>query len=495
MDPFGSLPEHLLPPPPPGRAIAPAVLLAFAAGIGVVTDVALSGAPGIGLVVAVVLASAALIALTLPSRASIVFLVAGVVTIAGVAVRASPVVTLIDLAIGVSLVALGAAFALTGDPFTATARAYGVRAGSFLRWVPTSTAALASPLVHGAGRSAALRRTLVLIVPVAGVLVLLLGSADPVFAHYLGAPLRAAPEELPIHAGRTVVAAIAFAALTTRALRPVDDTRASSPLRLPWDAGLEWIALVMAVTTVTAAFVLVQLATMFGGAQHVLDQEGLTYAEYARTGFWQMLASAGIAGTVIAGAWIAGARRGSHTKRRAFTWAALILVATVVVILVSAFRRLALYEEAYGFTWPRLLGHTAVVALGVLILCGGVAIATGHARWLPVAGLGVLVVTALALTWVDPERFIAERNLDRYHRSGEVDIGELAGLSPDAAPTLVAALPTLEACDRMALHDRLAAEAEALGNTEAGASWNAARDRARAALEGLPPIDDITSDC
>ena len=37
------------------------------------------------------------------------------------------------------------------------------------------------------------------------------------------------------------------------------------------------------------AFVAVQATVLFGGHAHVLETEGLTYAEYARQGFWQLL--------------------------------------------------------------------------------------------------------------------------------------------------------------------------------------------------------------
>ena len=48
-----------------------------------------------------------------------------------------------------------------------------------------------------------------------------------------------------------------------------------------------------------------------------------------------------------------------------------MVIGLVLVVLVSAFRRLELYEEAYGFTWPRLLGHLAVLILAALLSDSG----------------------------------------------------------------------------------------------------------------------------
>ena len=49
-----------------------------------------------------------------------------------------------------------------------------------------------------------------------------------------------------------------------------------------------------------AAFVVLQLAALFGGDEHVLRTAGLTYAEYAREGFAQLMAVAALTLAMIA---------------------------------------------------------------------------------------------------------------------------------------------------------------------------------------------------
>ena len=106
-----------------------------------------------------------------------------------------------------------------------------------------------------------------------------------------------------------------------------------------------------------AAFVALQFATLFGGTEHVLDTTGLTYAEYARSGFAQLLAVAALTFAVLA-----AARRWARPHR-------LLLAALCVltlVVLASALKRLGLYEETYGFTRLRLAAHAALLYLGAL---------------------------------------------------------------------------------------------------------------------------------
>jgi len=61
-----------------------------------------------------------------------------------------------------------------------------------------------------------------------------------------------------------------------------------------------------------------------------------------------------------------------HQKPRVFERAAraisLLLVAETVLLLVSAFRRVLLYEAAYGFTTARLYAQVYMVVLALLLV-------------------------------------------------------------------------------------------------------------------------------
>ena len=114
-----------------------------------------------------------------------------------------------------------------------------------------------------------------------------------------------------------------------------------------------------ALVALFAAFVALQFATLFGGKRHVLDTAGLTYAEYARSGFAQLLAVAALTFAVIA-----AARRWAPTASGCCLLAALCLL--TLVVLASALKRLGLYEETYGFTRLRFAAHAALLYLGAL---------------------------------------------------------------------------------------------------------------------------------
>ena len=104
-------------------------------------------------------------------------------------------------------------------------------------------------------------------------------------------------------------------------------------------------------------------------------------------------------------------------------------------MLYSAFMRLHLYEQAYGYTYIRFLVHAFMIFLALLLLIAGLRIrytSIPLLRWYI-----VLSITAYtAVNYVGMDNRIAELNVERYHKTGSIDTAYLANLSADAIPQL-----------------------------------------------------------
>ena len=138
--------------------------------------------------------------------------------------------------------------------------------------------------------------------------------------------------------------------------------------------------------TLFLAFVGVQFAVLFGGHDRVLETTGLTYAEYARSGFWQLLVVTALTCVVTATAWRFAEVR---TRRDGIVLRFLLgaLLCLTLVVLFSAIHRLRLYEDAFGLTRLRLLAESFALWLGALLLLVGAsgALASVRARATPAA--------------------------------------------------------------------------------------------------------------
>ena len=311
------------------------------------------------------------------------------------------------------------------------------------------------------------------------VFVPLLASADAAFSQVVHAvtpeiAVDSVVRWIFLFAFGTAAAAGAFFLLVAPPPEPYGADPRPTRLRL-----LDWALPTGVLVAVLALFVGVQFVVLFGSDDYVLRTTGLTYAEYARSGFWQLLAVTALAlGMLALGSRWAPARTPAERIAKRGLLAALALLTLVVV--ASAINRMWLYQQAYGFTVLRLLVLTCELWLGAGFLLALVAVLRlrpgGLSR--PMVAVGMLALLGLAV--LDAERFIAAHNVARWSETGKLDTSYLGHLSADAVPALVDLPPAVRDCILVDIGDGLAAPDD-------WRSTNVAREAARAELDRLRP--------
>jgi hypothetical protein len=306
----------------------------------------------------------------------------------------------------------------------------------------------------------------------------LFASGDRAFAQLAGDVLPdAVPlDDLPL---RLVVFGLvtSLAGGLVQAANVADEPARRPLLRL---GRAEWLLALGALNGLFALFVAVQLAVLFGGDGYVRETAGLTYAQYARSGFAQLVVVAALTLGVVASAlrWARVERERDKAILRALLAALCLLT---LVVLASALHRLGLYEEAYGFTRLRLAVHALLLFGGALFVLVVAALAGGRREWLAPATVVLGALAALAFWVGDPDRRIAAHNVERYEATGRIDTYYLSKPSADAVPALLRLpLPLREeALGRQ--------RARLAGSRDGFAGANRARARARAALAADAP--------
>jgi hypothetical protein len=302
----------------------------------------------------------------------------------------------------------------------------------------------------------------------------LFASADAAFAHLIDelAPDPPGVETLPGRVAIGLAAAVIAGGLAVSVGRGVRLAPWPAPSKTL--APIEWRLGLGALVLLFAAFVSVQFVVLFGGRDHVLETAGLTYAEYARAGFGQLLAVALLAIAVVAASW-RWARPASGGDKVLLRGLLVVFCALTLVIVVAALHRLDLYVDAFGATRLRLIAAVACAWIGGLILLMLGAVLARRHDWLPRASVALTAMTAVALTVANPDARIAQRNVDRFEEVGRIDVPYNATLSADATPEL-ATLP------REVSKDLLARQAARLESEDGARGFNLARERARDAL-------------
>jgi hypothetical protein len=217
-------------------------------------------------------------------------------------------------------------------------------------------------------------------------------------------------------------------------------------------------------------FVWIQFVYLFGGQANI-TVEGYTYAEYARRGFFELVAVSILTLGLILGLYQIG-RRETRWQRYAFNGLSSLMVGLVLVMLASAFQRLRLYEAAFGYTQLRLYSHVFMAWLGFAFLWFLVILWYQPDRFAIgalVAALGFLIT----LNVVNPDAFIARQNLARYQAIGKLDMYYLTRLSDDAIPILVRHIDQLGDADRPVLNDHLRTRLEEMQSSPTWRRWPA----------------------
>jgi hypothetical protein len=267
----------------------------------------------------------------------------------------------------------------------------------------------------------------------------LFAAADPLFARYTSDLARSLDEVLEHLA---TVASVAW--LTGGLLAGLLLARCPAGVGMPSPRPALGAAIGVAVTLVVslfAAFLAVQARALLGGAEWVESRVGLSYSEYARGGFFQLLACAGIALPLGLVADWAVAREDPRRRRTALLSAALAIA--VLAVVASAARRMALYVEAYGLTELRLYASAVMLWLAIASIALAVAAVRGTRERYSLHALlaGAAVVAGLGI--VNPAARIAAFNAARDRAGVPFDAGYALSLGADAVPSLLGVLPSL----------------------------------------------------
>jgi two-component system, OmpR family, sensor histidine kinase BaeS len=273
-----------------------------------------------------------------------------------------------------------------------------------------------------------------------GVFGAIFASADPVFGSWVDQLVPSLSFNDLV--GRAFLACFVFATTLGAAylaLNPADVEVLGGRRPAPLANRFEWLVPVLVVDAVFVAFIAAQARALIGGRDYIEATTGLTYADFVHQGFGQLTLATALTVLVV---WVASRRvADTSTDRRWLLAAVGLLCALTLLVVASALRGMSVYQDAYGFTTLRLFVDVFEGWLGLVVLAIMVAGAAGMGRWLPRVALASGALALLGLAAVNPDAWVAGRNLDRYETTGKLDLNYLQSLSADAAPVIVDRLP------------------------------------------------------
>lgn len=313
------------------------------------------------------------------------------------------------------------------------------------------------PISSGTIRSVI--RGVLLSVPILLVSGVLLRSADQVFGRFLQEVIRLVPAPSPIElflqlcliAGITWLCVASFK-IVVRGIGRGDveeeqdeddeyyldvDFKPKGLPRFPiLRLGLIESSIVMGnLAVMFGVFVLIQLVYLFGSQGNVgaLD---ISYTEYAQRGFKELI----VLGVLVMGLIMTldfSTIRVSRNQRMFFSGLAISIVLMVFVILGSAFQRLHLFQDSFGFTRWYVTLHVFIVWLGLLFFFLIVDLLEMYPRLIWAGGAVAVIGVFGTLNVLNLDAYTANRNVDLIQEQKEIDVYYLFELSDDAVPAMV----------------------------------------------------------
>ena len=278
-------------------------------------------------------------------------------------------------------------------------------------------------------------------IPLLLIIVTLLSSADRVFEHFMG--------EIPkllknINLGEYVVQIIIVIFITTLIFSytwSLLNPRAAGYIKLPETGGFgrnTWDPVIIAtilvvINIIYLFFTFVQFSYLFGSLKYGLPGN-FSYSEYARRGFFELIAVTLINFSILVGCINFTKKSGSIMNNMVRSLNSLLVVCTIVM-LFSAYSRMSLYEEVYGYTYLRMLTHAFMIFLFVVFLITFFKIWNNKLSLLK-SYVIVALISYLIINFMNIDVVIAKNNIDRYFKTGKIDAGYLTSLSYDAIPQL-----------------------------------------------------------
>ncbi len=251
----------------------------------------------------------------------------------------------------------------------------------------------------------------------------LLSQADPVFAELVS-------EFRSQIVGRTlwsIVLVVLTATLWTIRMPTENDNETQAG----WLSHRDSTVIQSLVILIVGSFLVVQFQYLFAGSTELLIKLDLTFSEYVRQGFSELLLAILIGGIIV---FLAGVRTRTLRGMQKITTQVLlsVLLLELGLLLFSALQRNMLYVDAYGLTRVRVMGDFFLAWLGLFL---GILLAFGWQKLSEKRALAGLWIGALAVIVC-----INVINIDKVVVAGApshhqfTDYFYLMQLSEDAAP-------------------------------------------------------------
>ena len=215
---------------------------------------------------------------------------------------------------------------------------------------------------------------------------------------------------------------------------------------------------------------------------------GINYSEYARQGFFELMVVSIINLAII----LISKKFESKNNENEFKYIKvmnIIMVLLTLIIIVSSFLRMHMYEVAYGYTVLRLLVFVTLITEAILMIPTIMYIFNSEVNI--VKSYMIILICAYVVTnFMNIDYMIARKNVNRYYSNNKLDVEYLENYYYGNIPVLV---ELYNKTDDLKIKDELSKYFESMkdDNTDSIFEFNLAKYKAHKLLDKVELINSI----
>lgn len=332
---------------------------------------------------------------------------------------------------------------------------------------------------------------LVISIPILILVVPLLSSADMMFNYYLS---NISDVFNSIDINEDVFAKITMASIVfiytfsyAWSFKYEDRNFTISPDKREGNTDATILATVLTVVNIVyLIFTMVQFSYLYS-AEGTLPQE-FTYAEYARRGFFELV-TVTIINFIVLAVTMRIVKKDNLSKVKLVNLLLSLMVSFTFNMLISAHYKLWLYEEGYGYTELRIFVHMFMVFMLILFIIALLRIWNTNIPMFKASVVAAITIY-IVLNYMNVDKVISKNNVERYYRTGIIDIKYLTMLSYDAVPEIIKLADDRDVLVAKQIREELRSRYDAAAKHYGWMEYNLSRSTARKVLEGYFKASD-----
>lgn len=178
-------------------------------------------------------------------------------------------------------------------------------------------------------------------------------------------------------------------------------------------------------------FCFIQIKNMITVRSYSSDS---SYSYFARKGFFQLILVSFINLIMILKSTSKDVK--INTGRKYIKVMSIIMIVCTLIILMSAFFRMNLYQEKYGYTLLRILVYYGLITEGLMLIPTTIYIFNNKLNLFKIYFI-IITTTYCILNFINIDSMIAKKNIDRYYSTGKIDIYYMNELGADSVEQML----------------------------------------------------------